>query len=75
MEHKIIRHLPGKKLENQINHILISKKSRGIVDTKWLYRGVNTDTDYILVIAKIKIETMKDGNKQSKKIMGHGNIK
>ena len=66
-EHKITWLYPGKTYGNQIDHVLIAKKRRRMIQDVRAYRGTTVDTDHQLVIVKAKINTIGTSKKQKRK--------
>jgi exonuclease III len=58
-EHKITWMIPGGTEGNQIDHMLISKKWKRIIQDVRTYRGANVDSDHLLVVAKIRMKVVK----------------
>jgi hypothetical protein len=58
-EHKITWMIPGGTEGNQIDHMLISKKWKRIIQDVRTYRGANVDSDHLLVVAKMRMKVVK----------------
>jgi endonuclease/exonuclease/phosphatase family metal-dependent hydrolase len=58
-EHKITWMIPGGTEGNQIDHMLISKKWKRIIQDVRTYRGANVDSDHLLVVAKMRAKVVK----------------
>ncbi|KAH0817300.1 hypothetical protein GEV33_005491 [Tenebrio molitor] len=58
-EHKITWMIPGGTEGNQIDHMLISKKWKRIIQNARTYRGANVDSDHLLVVAKMRMKVVK----------------
>jgi hypothetical protein len=67
-EHKITWMIPGGTEGNQIDHMLISKKWKRIIQDVRTYRGANVDSDHLLVVAKIRMKVVKQtgGSRKSR---------
>jgi hypothetical protein len=51
--------IPGGTEGNQIDHMLISKKWKRIIQDVRTYRGANVDSDHLLVVAKMRMKVVK----------------
>ncbi|KAH0816656.1 hypothetical protein GEV33_006135 [Tenebrio molitor] len=58
-EHKITWMIPGGTEGNQIDHMLISKKWKRIIQDVRTYREENVDSDHLLVVAKMRMKMVK----------------
>jgi hypothetical protein len=58
-EHKITWMISGGTEGNQIDHMLISKKWKRIIQDVRTYRGANVDSDHLLVVAKMRMKVVK----------------
>jgi endonuclease/exonuclease/phosphatase family metal-dependent hydrolase len=58
-EHKITWMIPGGTEGNQIDHMLISKRWKRIIQDVRTYGGANVDSDYLLVVAKMRMKVVK----------------
>jgi endonuclease/exonuclease/phosphatase family metal-dependent hydrolase len=52
--HKKEHRIPGGTEGDQVDHMLISKKWRKIIQDVRLHRGANVDFDHLLVAAKMR---------------------